>query len=70
MKNLNYRDLTMAKEMAKYQDKWIAVSKVGGSEKIVASGDRITHAKREADAKGINNPAFRKVPATGKALIA
>lgn len=60
----------MAREMAKYENKWVAISKQNGNEKIVASGDRITDAKKEADEKGIKNPTFRKVPATGKILIA
>ncbi len=64
------REIAMAKEMAKYEDKWIAISKRGRDEIIVASGDRITDAKEEADKKGIKNPTFRKVPSTKKVFIA
>lgn len=63
------REIATAKEMAKYENKWVAVTKTGSREKIVGSGDRITDAKAAADKKGIKNPTFRKVPSSGKILI-
>ncbi len=56
-------EIAMAREMAKYPNKWIAIVTKRGREKIVASGDRITDAIAEAEKLGIKNPAFRKVPA-------
>ena len=55
-------EIAMAREVAKYPNKWIAIVKTRGREKIVASGDRITDAKAEADKLGFKNPTFAKVP--------
>lgn len=63
-------EMALAKELANYENKWVAISKQGRREKVVASGDRITDAKAEADLKGIKNPTFRKVPSGSKILIA
>lgn len=64
------REIAAAKAMAKYEDLWVAVSKKSGREVVVASGARIIDAKTEADKKGLKNVTYRKVPASGKILIA
>ena len=64
------KEIAIANEMAKYEDKWVAVSKSGSREKVVASGDRITDVKSATDKQGIKNPTFRKVPSAKKILIA
>ena len=69
-KKFTDREVATAKEMSKYENKWVAVSKKGNRETVIASGDRITDAKAAADAKGCKNPTFRKVPSSGKILIA
>jgi len=61
-------DLLIAKEMARYENKWVGISKVGGREKIVSSGNRITDAKAEADKKGIKSVIYRKVLPNKKVL--
>ncbi len=63
-------DLLVAKEMSRYEDKWVGISKTGGREKVVSSGNRITEAKAEADKKGIKDVTYRKVPSSKKVLIA
>lgn len=62
-------EIAMAHEMAKYQNMWIAIVRKGGREKIVASGERFTEAKAEADKLGIKNPTFRKVPPSGMTFM-
>ncbi len=64
------KELAFAKELSNYENKWVAISTIGSRERVVGSGDRITDAKREADKSGVKNPAFRKVPPSGKVFIA
>lgn len=64
------KEKAFAKELSHYEGKWVAISTIGSREQIVASGDRITDAKREADRQGIKEPVFRKVPSSEKILIA
>ena len=69
-KKFTAHELANAKEMSKYEDKWVAVTKNGNRETVVASGSRITDAKAAADKKGVKNVTYRKVPSSGKILIA
>lgn len=66
----NAKERSFADELAKHEDKWVAISRKGTTEKIVGSGDRVIDAKREADAKGIKNAVYRKVPSSHKVFIA
>ncbi len=63
-------DMLVAKEMSHYENKWVGISKAGGRETVVSSGNRITDAKADADKKGIKNVTYRKVPSSKKVLIA
>lgn len=63
------REIALAKELAKYENKWVALVIDGKDEKIVASGNRITDAKAAADKIGIKDPTFMKVPSRGEILI-
>ena len=67
---LTAKEIAYVRQMAKYEDKWVAILKSKGMEKVVGSGDTILDAKRDADEKGVKNPTFRKIPSTRKILIA
>lgn len=64
------REIAVAREMAKYENKWVAISKSGSRETVIAYGDRITDVKAAADKKGVKSPTFRKIPSAKKILIA
>ena len=64
------REIALAKEFAKYENKWVAIVVDGKSERVVASGDRITDAKAAADKIGIKDPTFMKIPSRGETFIA
>ncbi len=63
------REMAWAKEMSKYENLWVALSKKGGREKVVASGVRITDAKAAADKTGEKNLTYMKVPSSRSILI-
>lgn len=63
------KELAFADELAKYENEWVAIVRNGANEKIVGSGKRLLDAKAEADAKGIKNPVYLKVPSTTKVFI-
>lgn len=71
MKRSNYtrRELEFAKELGGYENRWVAIMRKGSNEKVVASGERIIDAKREADEKGFKDVSFMKVPAFDKVYI-
>ena len=64
------REIALAKEFAKYENKWVAVVGEGKDERVVASGNRITDAKAAADKIGIKDPIFMKIPSRGETFIA
>lgn len=70
MSQFDAKERSFADELAHYENEWVAISRSGKVEKIVASGKSVIDAKREADAKGIKNAVYRKVPSTHKVFIA
>ena len=64
------REIALAKELAKYENKWVAIVGEGKDERVVASGNRITDAKAAADKIGIKDPTFMKIPSRGETFIA
>lgn len=68
--NFTSREKSLAIELAKHENKWVAIASKGNSDRIVGSGERITDAKREAESKGVKNAVYRKVPSSHKILIA
>lgn len=64
------RDKAFAGELAKYENQWVAIARSKTKEEIVASGLRMSDAKRAAEAKGIRDAVYHRVPSTTKILIA
>ncbi len=64
------REIALAKELARYENKWVAIVGEGKNERVVASGNRITDAKAAADKIGIKDPTFMKIPSRGETFIA
>jgi hypothetical protein len=60
----------LARELSHHENQWVALSRQGSRERVVASGYRISDVKREVDIKGIVNPTFRKIPSSHKTQIA
>lgn len=67
---IDKKERDFADELAKHEDKWVAIKRDASGERIVASGDRFTDAKRAADSKKLGNVVYRKVPSTRKVFIA
>lgn len=67
---IDKKEREFADELAKHEDKWVAIKRDASGEKIVASGDRFSDAKRAADSKKVGNVVYRKVPSTKKIFIA
>jgi hypothetical protein len=70
MSKFTKKEKEFADELAKYENQWVAIKRSGSDEKIVASGKRITDAKREAEKKGEKEVFYLKVPSSHKILIA
>lgn len=64
------KERSFADELAKHENKWVAISRNGTTETIVGSGESVIDAKREAEAKGVKNAVYRKVPSSHKVFIA
>ena len=69
-KNLSQKEKKFADELSSFEDKWVAIKRTKTKETIVASGDHFKDAKQRADAKGVKNAVYRKVPSSTKILIA
>jgi len=69
-KDISKKEKAFADKLAKYENKWVAISRSKDKEEIVASGNRITDAKRNAEAHGVKNAVYRKVPSSTKILLA
>ena len=69
MSKFTKKEKEFADELAKYEDQWVAIKRNGTDEKIVASGKRVTDAKREAEKKGETEVFYLKVPSSHKILI-
>ena len=66
---LTEKELAFIDELEKYEDKWVAILRNGDDETIVASGERLKEAKREAEAKGFKDVVYMKVPSSRKVFI-
>lgn len=64
------KEKAFADKLAKHESKWVAIVRTGGTEKIVGSGKRVQDAKRSAEAKGVKDAVYSKVPSSRKILIA
>lgn len=66
---LSEKELAFIDELEKYEDMWVAILRSGDDETIVASGERLRDAKRNAEEKGFKDVVFMKVPSSHKILI-
>lgn len=64
------KEKSFADRLAKYENKWVAISRTETTEEIVGSGVRVIDAKRAAEKKGFKDAVYRKVPSSHKVLIA
>ena len=64
------QELAFLRELEKYVNKWVAILNYGSDEEtIVASGESIKQARREAESKGFKEITFFKVPPTDKVFV-
>jgi hypothetical protein len=64
------QELAFLSELEKYVNKWVAILNYGSDgETIVASGESIKQARREAESKGFKEITFFKVPPTDKVFV-
>lgn len=57
-------------ELQKYVNKWVAVLAYGmGHEIVVASGDTIVEARKEAESNGYHDVTFFKVPSGERVFV-
>ncbi len=68
--NISQKEKAFADKLAQYENKWVAIARSKTKEEIVASGDRMRDARRAAEAKGIKNAVYHRVPSSTKILIA
>lgn len=71
---ISARDKAFAIELSKYENQWVAIVRSSNGptikEEIVASGKRMSDAMRAAEAKGIQDVVYHRVPSLTKVLIA
>ena len=64
------KELAILKEMEKHVNKWVAIIGYGSDEeRIVATGDSIREARKNAEAQGFKDTTFFKVPPMDKILV-
>lgn len=67
---LDEKEIAFMGELQKYVNKWVAIANYGGDDEIiVASGESLKEAKREAENRGFIDATFLKVPSTDRTLI-
>jgi hypothetical protein len=68
--DLDEQELAFFYELQKYVDRWVAVLAYGTeNEIIVASGDTIVQARKEAESKGHLDVTFVKVPSGDRVFV-
>ena len=67
---LDTQELAFLHELEKYMNKWVAILNYGSDqETIVASGESIKEARREAESKGFKEITFFKVPSGDRVFV-
>ncbi|OLE51528.1 MAG: hypothetical protein AUG51_22355 [Acidobacteria bacterium 13_1_20CM_3_53_8] len=66
---IDEKELAFLNELAKYEDKWVAIANNGGEETIVGSGDDAVEAMREAEEKGFPDAALLKLRRFDRAYV-
>jgi len=62
------KDKAFAGELAKYENQWVAITRSKTKEVIVASGLRMSDAKRAAEAKGVLDAVYQRRSSTTKII--
>lgn len=64
------KELAFLKELEKHVDKWIAIMDYGSDqESIVATGESIREARKNAETQGFKDITFFKVPPSDKIFV-
>jgi hypothetical protein len=64
------QELAFLRELEKYVNKWVAILNYGSDEEaVVASGESIIDARREAESKGFQEVTFFKVPSGERIFV-
>jgi hypothetical protein len=64
------KELAFLKELEKHVNKWVAIMDYGSDEEnIVATGDSIREARRNAQSQGFKDTTFFKVPPSDKIFV-
>ena len=64
------KEVAFLKELEKHLNKWVAIMGYGSDEEsIVATGDSILEARKNAESKGFKDTTFFKVPPTDKVFV-
>jgi hypothetical protein len=64
------RELVFLKELEKHIDEWVAIVDYGNDEeRIVAAGNSIREARKNAESQGFKDTTFFKVPPSDKIFV-
>lgn len=64
------RDLAFLRELDKYVGRWVAIQDYGSDdESVVAAGESICEARKNAESQGFGNVTFLRVPPTDKLFV-
>ena len=64
------KELAFLKELEKHINKWVAIANYGSDdESVVAAGESIREARKNAETQGFKDITFFKVPATDKLFV-
>jgi hypothetical protein len=64
------KELAFLKELEKYIDLWVAIKDYGSEdETVVAAGESISEARKNAESQGLGNVTFFRVPRTDKLFV-
>lgn len=66
---LSDKELAFMDELAKHEEKWVAILRNGDNERIVGSGKYLKEAKRSALDGGFRDVVFMKVPSSHKIFV-
>jgi len=64
------KDLAFLRELEKYIGRWVAIQDYGSDdETVVAAGESISEARKNAEAQGFGNVTFLRVPPMDKLFV-
>lgn len=64
------KELAFLRELEKHIDRWVAIKDYGSEdEAVVAAGESISEARKNAESHGFANVTFFRVPRTDKLFV-